>query len=196
MYDMMTISDIEEKILTNIWKPLKQFTYQYKSSEGSTYKQVREVYDKGDGAAVLMYNKVSKRILLTKQFRMPAYINGISDGIVTEVPAGMLDNDNPETCIIREIEEETGYRISTVKKIIDCFMTPGAVTEVTHMFIAEYDESMKVNNGGGLLTEQEDILIFEMGFDDVKINLKNNKFKDAKTIILLQYAWLHNLLEA
>ncbi|NJB84001.1 NUDIX domain-containing protein [Wenyingzhuangia aestuarii] len=190
----MTISDVKEKILANTWKPLKLFSYQYKRSDGNVVKQVREVYDKGDGAAVFMYNKTTKKVLLTQQFRMPAYINGLPGGIVTEVPAGMLDKDDPETCIIREIEEETGYKVPSVTKVRDCFMTPGAVTEITHMFIAEYNESMKVSKGGGLENEQEDILVFEMSFDEVKRSVENNEIKDAKTLILLQYAWIHNLL--
>ncbi|GGF74995.1 NUDIX domain-containing protein [Wenyingzhuangia marina] len=191
----MKISEIKEKVLSNKWKPLKLFSYQYTSTDGRTEEQVREVYDKGDGAAVFMYNKQAKKVLLTKQFRMPAYINGVASGIVTEVPAGMLDKDDPETCIIREIEEETGYRVPKVKKVRDCFMTPGAVTEITHMFVAEYDESMKVAEGGGLNDEQEDIIVFEMGFAEVKKAIENNEFNDAKTLILLQYAWIHNLLE-
>ncbi len=191
----MKISNIKEQVLANTWKPLKLFSYQYFSSKGKTWDQVREVYDKGDGAAVFMYNQQTKKVLMTKQFRMPAYINGIATGIVTEVPAGMLDKDDPETCIIREIEEETGYRVPSVKKVKNCFMTPGAVTEITHMFIAEYNETMKVSNGGGVANEQEDILVFEMTFEEVKRSLKNNEIRDAKTLILFQYAMLHHLLE-
>lgn len=191
----MKISEIKEKILSNSWKPLKLFTYKYTGTDGKEVEQVREVYDKGDGAAVFMYNTTEKKVLLTQQFRMPAYINGVEDGVMTEVPAGMLDKDDPETCIIREIEEETGYRVPKVKKVSECFMTPGAVTEITHMFIANYDKSMKTSKGGGLENEQEDIIVFEMGFTEVKNALENNKFKDAKTIILLQYALSHNLLE-
>ncbi|MGY5351396.1 NUDIX domain-containing protein [Wenyingzhuangia sp. IMCC45533] len=191
----MKISKIQEKLLANTWKPLKLFSYNYTSSQGSVWKQSREVYDKGDGAAVFMYNSKSRKVLLTKQFRMPTYINGISDGIVTEVPAGMLDQDDPETCIVREIEEETGYRVPKVKKVRDCFMTPGAVTEITHMFIAEYDETMKVSDGGGVDNEQEDIIVFEMDFDEVKKSVRNNEIRDAKTLILLQYAMIHQLLD-
>ncbi|MGY5356098.1 NUDIX domain-containing protein [Wenyingzhuangia sp. IMCC45467] len=191
----MKISDIKEKNLSNSWKPLKLFSYNYTATDGKTFTQVREVYDKGDGAAVFMYNTKTKKVLLTKQFRMPAYINGVKTGVMTEVPAGMLDKDDPETCIIREIEEETGYRVPKVKKVRHCFMTPGAVTEITHMFVAEYSDDMKVAKGGGLDVEQEDILIFEMSFKEVKKAIENNEFNDAKTLILLQYAWIHNLLE-
>jgi len=191
----MTIDTIKEKVLSNVWKPIKLFTYNYTSSKGEIYQQTREVYDKGDGAAVLLYNKQTQKIILTQQFRMPAYINGLENGIVTEVPAGMLDKDDPKTCIIREIEEETGYRVPRVKKVRDCFMTPGAVTEITHMFIAEYDATMRVSEGGGLENEQEDILVFEQEFTEVKRSIENNEIKDAKTLILLQYAWIHNLLE-
>lgn len=190
----MKISNIKQKILSNYWKSLKLFSYDYVSVNGDVYKQKREVYDKGDGAAVLLYNSLTRKIVLTKQFRMPAYINGVKDGVMTEVPAGMLDKDNPENCIIKEVLEETGYRISKVTKIADCFMTPGAVTEITHMFISEYNQSMKVNDGGGLVTEQEDILVFEVSYEEVKKMLLNNEIKDAKTLILLQYACMHKII--
>lgn len=191
----MKISKIKEKILSNTWKPLKLFSYQYTRTDGAIEEQIREVYDKGDGAAVFMYNKTNQKVLFTQQFRMPAFINGVDNGVVTEVPAGMLDTDDPETCIIREIEEETGYRVPKVNKVRQCFMTPGAVTEITHMFVAEYDESMKVAPGGGLDSEQEDIFVFEMSFSEVKNKIEKDEFNDAKTLILVQYALIHNLLE-
>lgn len=191
----MKISKIQEKVLANAWKPLKEFVYQYTASDGRIMTQKREVYDKGDGAAVFMYNKECKKVLMTQQFRMPAYINNVGDGIVTEVPAGMLDGDNPESAIIREIEEETGYRIPKVTFVNDVIMTPGAVTEVTHMFLGAYDENMKVSEGGGLADEQEDIVLFEMSFEEVKKSIQNNEIKDGKTLILLQHAWINGLLD-
>lgn len=191
----MKISNIQEKILVNAWKPLKQFVYEYTATDGRVMTQKREVYDKGDGAAVLMYNKHTKKVLLTQQFRMPAYINNFYDGIITEVPAGMLDELNPEKAICKEIEEETGYRVPKVSFVGDVIMTPGAVTEVVYLFTAEYNEHMKVSEGGGLADEQEDILILEMSFSEVKKSIKNNKIKDAKTLILLQHAWINGILE-
>ncbi|MGY6647846.1 NUDIX domain-containing protein [Wenyingzhuangia sp. IMCC45574] len=194
----MKISNIKEKVLANAWKPLKEFVYDYTASDGRVMTQKREVYDKGDGAAVFMYNKTAQKVLMTKQFRMPAYVNNVGngDGIITEVPAGMLDGDYPESAIKREIEEETGYRIQNVDFVCDVIMTPGAVTEVTHMFVATYDENMKVSKGGGLADEQEDIVIFEMSFDAIKKSIRNNEIKDGKTLILLQHAWINGLLDA
>lgn len=192
----MKVSNIKERVLSNSWKPLKEFVYQYIASDGQEMIQKREVYDKGDGAGVLMYNKETKKILLTKQFRFPAYLNKVSNGIMTEVPAGMLDNLNPEQAILKEIEEETGYRVSKVSFICETIMTPGAVTEVVYMYKAEYDASMKVSDGGGVADEQEDILIFEISFDDAKKMVKNNEIKDAKTLILLQHAWINGLLDS
>ncbi|WP_010136453.1 NUDIX domain-containing protein [Ochrovirga pacifica] len=193
----MKIANIQEKILSNAWKPLKEYTYQYTASDGRVMIQKREVYDKGDGAAVFMYNTSEKKVLLTQQFRMPAYVNSVGkgDGIVTEVPAGMLDGQEPEKAIIREVEEETGYRVPKVTFVCDVVMTPGAVTEVTHMFVAEYNDSMKVSKGGGVQDEQEDIILFEMSFDTVKKSILNNEIKDGKTLILLQHAWIQGLLD-
>jgi len=191
----MKISNVKEKVLSKVWKTLKLFTYQYHTIDGTVYEQKREVYDKGDGAALLMYNPSTKKVLLTQQFRMPAYINGVKNGIMTEVPAGMLDKDTPEDCIKREVLEETGYEIKKVTRVMDCFMTPGAVTEITYMFVAEYDETMKVEVGGGLSEEQEEIVIFEESYKEVKKMLINNKVKDAKTLILLQYAFINKLID-
>ena len=190
----MKITNIQEKILSKYWKQLKLFTYQYHSSKGEVYQQKREVYDKGDGAAVLLYNPYTQKVLLTQQFRMPAYMNGVEDGLVVEVPAGMLDQDDPEKCILKEIYEETGYQVRNVTPVFDCFMTPGAVTEITYFFIAEYNDSMKVNAGGGLKEEQEDLLVFEIDYAQIKKMIRNNEVKDAKTLILFQYAYLHNII--
>lgn len=192
----MKVSKIQERVLAHGWKPIKEFIYQYIASDGREMTQKREVYDKGDGAGVLMYNKNAKTILLTKQFRFPAYLNNVSDGIVTEVPAGMLDDLNPEQAILKEIEEETGYKVPSVTFVCDTIMTPGAVTEVVYMFKAAYDETMKVSEGGGVQDEQEDILIFEISFEEAKKMIKNNEIKDAKTLILLQHAWIHGLLDS
>ena len=189
----MKIDNIKERILSDIWKPLKQFTFDYTRTDGRVEEQIREVYDKGDGAAVLMYNKTTKKILLTKQFRMPAYINGVEDGVVMEVPAGMLDEDNPIDCIKKEILEETGYVIDNVTQLYDCIMTPGAVTERVYFFVAEYSEDQKVEQGGGVLDEQEDLILIEKSLEELHQMLLENKINDGKTIILIQHALLNKL---
>lgn len=191
----MKIKNISSKILSNVWKPLKMFQYDYISSKGVQYIQQREVYDKGDGACVLMYHPEQQTVLLTKQFRMPTYINGNLDGIMLEVPAGMLDGDEPLHCIQKEIEEETGYAIPTIRYLGFCFMTPGAVTEKTYFYFAHYTEKLKVSSGGGCANEQEDIVLVTYSKEQIKQMVLDFEIIDAKTMLVLQYALLHNLLE-
>ena len=149
---------------------------------------------KGNGAGILLYNKEQKTIILTRQFRLPAYLNGSETGMVIEVCAGMLDQDHPEQCIIRETEEETGYRIKSVQKIMEAYMSPGAITEILHLFVGEYDSTMKVGDGGGADNEQENIEVLEYSFDETFALIESGEIKDAKTIMLLQYAKINNLV--
>ena len=142
-----------------------------------------------------MYNKETKNIVLIRQFRLPSYLNGNKNGLLIETCAGLLDADDPETCIKKEILEETGYQVEKVTKVFEAYMTPGAVTEQIHYFIAEYTSSMKSTQGGGLHTEQEDIEVLEMPFSEAVSLLNEGKIKDAKTIMLLQYALIHKLVE-
>ncbi|WP_152287181.1 GDP-mannose pyrophosphatase NudK [Flavicella marina] len=183
------------EVLSDNWYTLNKVTFDYLRNDGIWQTQIRESYDRGNGATVFMYNKETQNIVLIKQFRFPSFANGNEDGLLIETCAGLLDEDDPETCIKKEIFEETGYKIQTVKKVFEAYMTPGAVTEQMHYFIAEYSDDMKANNGGGLDSEQEDIEVLEMAFS-VAIELMNNgTIKDAKTILLLQYAIIHKLLE-
>ena len=129
-------------------------------------KQTREAYDRGNGATILLYNKENKTVILTKQFRLPTFINGNESGMMIEACAGLLDKDNPEDCIKRETEEETGYQIKEVRKIFEAYMSPGSVTEILYFFVAEYSASMKVHDGGGVEDEQENIEVLEIKFDD------------------------------
>ena len=131
---------------------------------------------------------------MTKQFRLPSYLNGNKTGMMIEVCAGLLDKDHPEQCIIRETEEETGYRLSTVHKVMETYMSPGAVTEILYLFVGEYDASMKVHDGGGLDAEQENIEVLEYTFDETFTMIQTGEIKDAKTIMLLQYAKINNLV--
>ena len=145
------------EILSNNWYTLRKVTYEYRKKDGSWQTQSREAYDRGNGAVILLYNKESASVVLTRQFRLPTYINGNEDGMLIEACAGLLDKDNPEACIRRETEEETGYKIKDVRKVFEAYMSPGSVTEILHFFVAAYDDDMKVNEGGGMTHEQEDI---------------------------------------
>lgn len=185
---------LETEVLSNNWYTLKKVTYEYLKKDGSWAVQSREAYDRGNGATVLLYNTEQKTVILTRQFRMPSFINGNDTGMLIEACAGLLDTDNPEDCIKRETEEETGYKISAVKKIYEAYMSPGSVTEVLHFFIAAYSKSMKISEGGGIEHEQEDIEVLELGIDKAMEMIETNEIKDAKTIMLLQYVKLYNIL--
>lgn len=182
------------EILSDNWYTLKKVTFNIKKENGETETQSREAYDRGNGAVILLYNTTSKNVILTKQFRLPTYINGNSTGMLIEACAGLLDNDNPEDCIKRETEEETGYKISKVEKIFEAYMSPGSVTEILHFFIAEYSDDMKINDGGGLEEEGENIEVLELEFNKTLSMIDNGEIKDAKTIMLLQHLRLKNIL--
>ncbi|REG98483.1 GDP-mannose pyrophosphatase NudK [Flavobacterium aquicola] len=182
------------ELLSDNWYILNKVTIDYQKKDGEWDTQEREVYDRGNGAAILLYDKRKGTVILTRQFRLPSYLNGNKSGLLIEVCAGLLDEDNPEACIIRETEEETGYRIQKVKKVFEAYMSPGAVTEILHYFIGEYDISMKVNEGGGLANEHEEIEVLEIPFDQAYVMIESGEIKDAKTIMLLQYAKIHNLV--
>lgn len=189
-----TIQIKETKLLSDNWYILNKVTFDYQKSDNSIITQQREVYDRGNGAAILLYNKTNKTIILTRQFRLPTYLNGNENGMLIEVCAGLLDQDEPEQCIIRETEEETGYRITKVQKIMETYMSPGAITEILYLFVGEYDASMKVSEGGGLEHEQENIEVLEMSFDEAYAMIETGALKDAKTIMLLQYAKINQLV--
>jgi len=188
------IKILRTEILSDNWYLLKKITYSYLKKDGVEKTQVREAYDRGNGATILLYNSHRKTIILTKQFRLPTFINGNESGMLIETCAGLLDENNPEDCIIKETEEETGYRIKDVHRIFEVYMSPGAVTERVYFFIGEYSESMKVSEGGGVEGEEENIEVIEMNIDDALEMVENGQIKDGKTIILIQYAKLHNLL--
>lgn len=188
------IQIINTEILSDNWYTLKKVTYRLEKKDGTTETQRREAYDRGNGAVIILYNKISGTVILTRQFRLPTFINGNSTGMLIEACAGLLDQDNPEDCIKRETEEETGYKISKVEKIFEAYMSPGSVTEILHFFIAEYAPDMKINNGGGLEEEGENIEVLELSFDKTLDMVHHGEIKDAKTIMLLQYLRLKNIL--
>lgn len=188
----VNIKNIE--VLSNDWYELNKITFDYLRNDGTWQTQIRESYERGSGATVFLYNNQTKNIILIKQFRMPTFMNGNKSGLLIETCAGLLDKDDPETCIKKEIEEETGFRIPKVTKVFEAYMTPGAVTEQLHYFIGEYRDDMRINEGGGLDEEQEDIEVLEMPFSEAVALLEAGKIKDAKTILLLQYAIIHKLV--
>jgi GDP-mannose pyrophosphatase NudK len=185
---------IEEKILSDNWYILKKITFDYRTSSGDWIRQSREAYDRGNGATILLYNAQNQTVILTKQFRMPSYINGNSSGMLIETCAGLLDKDNAEDCIRKETEEETGFRISQVEKVFEAYMSPGSVTEILHFFIAEYQKEMKVNEGGGAEEEHENIEVLEIPFSVALEMIKTGEIKDGKTIMLLQYAQIQEIM--
>ena len=188
------VKNIIDKIVHNGWATLSEMAFDYKMSAGNWVHKKRESYNRGDGATILLYNKEKQTVILVKQFRVSAFLNGCNSGFVIETCAGMLDKDNPEICVIREVEEETGYKIKAVKKVLEAFSSPGALTEKLHYFMAEYTDEMKVSAGGGLESEQEDIEVLELSFKSALNAIKTGEIEDAKTILLLQYAQLNNLI--
>jgi len=192
MNERIKIKDTQ--LLSDNWYTLNKVTYEYKKKNGEWETHSREAYDRGNGATILLYNKNKKTVILTRQFRLPTYVNGNKNGMLIESCAGLLDKDNAEDCIRKETEEETGYKITKVRKIFESYMSPGSVTEILYFFVAEYNQDMKVSEGGGLEEEQENIEVLELTFDEAYNMIYTGEIKDGKTIMLLQYAKIHNLI--
>ena len=180
----------DTQILSNNWYTLKKVIFDYQHKNGNWIEQSREAYDRGNGATILLFNQLTKTVILTRQFRLPSYINGNPTGMLIEACAGLLDLDNPEDCIRRETEEETGFKIREVKKIYEAYMSPGSVTEILYFFIAEYSKDMKTSMGGGV-DENEDIEVMELSFAKAIDMVASGEIKDGKTIMLLQYLQIH-----
>ncbi|MCE7991377.1 MAG: GDP-mannose pyrophosphatase NudK [Roseivirga sp.] len=187
----ITIHDKE--VLSDNWYTLRKITFDYQRQDGTVQRQDREAYDRGNGSTILLYNKARGTVVLTRQFRMPTYLNGNPSGMLMETCAGLLEKDNAEDCIRKETEEETGYKISHVQKVFEAYMSPGSVTEILYFFVAEYEDHMKVNEGGGA-DEGEDIEVIEIPFTQAMEQIASGEIKDGKTIMLLQYALIHGLL--
>ena len=190
------VKNIKKVLLSDNWYTLNKVVFDYKMPNDQWVEQMRESYDRGNGATVLLYNTKKKTVILISQFRMPTYLNGNESGVMIEACAGLLDGDDPETCVIKEAEEESGFRINSVKKIFEAYMSPGAVTEIVHFYIGEYSESDRVSEGGGLADEQEDITVLEIQFQEALRLVSSGGIKDAKTIMLLQYMELSGLMQA
>jgi nudix-type nucleoside diphosphatase (YffH/AdpP family) len=185
----VVFKDVE--VLANNWGVLKRTTFDYRSSEGEWSTEQRETYDRGNGATILLYDTERRAVLLSRQFRLPVYVNGHPDGMLIESAAGLLDDEDPETAIRREAEEELGVRVGQVEHIFDVYMSPGSVTERLHFYAAPYTPRTRTGTGGGVAGDGEDIQVLDLAFDDAIAMTGDGRIADAKTIMLLQWAALH-----
>lgn len=181
----LNIHVIKDKILSENYFLLRNMTYELTRRDGSVVRHKREVYDRGNGATVLLYNPNKQSVVLVRQFRVATWVNGNSDGMLIETCAGLLDNDAPEVCIRKEAIEETGYQVGEARKVFELYMSPGGVTELIHFFIAEYSEAQRANRGGGV--DDEDIEVLELPFVRALEMVANGEIQDGKAVILLQY---------
>lgn len=190
----MTIADrvrIEAvQTLSDDWYVLKKTTFSFLRSDGIWQKQSRETYDRGNGATILLYDRERRTVVLTRQFRYPAFVNG-HDDLLIEAPAGLLDQATPEERIRAEVEEETGYRVTDVREVFDAFMSPGSVTERLHFFVGAYSTGDRVSDGGGNADEGEDIERLEPTIEETLAMIADGRIRDGKTIMLVQYAALN-----
>ena len=186
--DRIRVKDV--RVLSDNYATVKNTTFEWRRADGQWQTQQRETFDRGNAATILPYNLARRTVVLAKQFRYPAYVNGY-DELMIEAAAGLLDDESPEVRIRLEAEEEIGYRLHDVKKVFEAFMSPGAVTEKLHFFIAEYEPEMKIGDGGGLAHEGEDIEVLELSIDEALAMIADGRICDAKTIMLLQHAALN-----
>jgi len=185
--DRIRVKDV--RLLSDNHYILKSTTFDWRRDNGEWQTQHRETYDRGNGATLLPYNREQRSVVLVRQLRYPAYVNGYDD-LMIEAPAGLLDDAEPEARIRAEVEEETGYRLHDIRKVFEAFMSPGAVTEKLHFFVAEYEPDMKVGDGGGIADEGEEIETVKISIDEALAMITSGLIIDAKTIMLLQYAAL------
>jgi GDP-mannose pyrophosphatase NudK len=186
---------LQTEVLSDNWYTLRKVTFEIEKQDGTKITQSREAYDRGNGAVILLYNKSQNTVVLTRQFRLPTYVNGNEDGMLIEACAGLLEKESPEECIKREAMEETGYEVGEVKKIFEAYMSPGSVTEMLHFFIAEYTPNDLRSTGGGVQEEEENIEVLEIPFKESLAMIEDGRIMDGKTIMLLQYIQVHGLLK-
>ncbi|SFN12813.1 GDP-mannose pyrophosphatase NudK [Izhakiella capsodis] len=189
----LQINLIKNKVLSENWFVLRNYTYELSGPTGCKVCHKREVYDRGDGATILLYNRNKNSVVLTRQFRIATWVNKNPDGMLIETCAGLLDDDSPEECIRKEAMEETGYAVGHVEKLFQLYMSPGGVTEIVHFFAAEYSDALREGGGGGV--EDEQIEVLEMSYPEAMAWVADGRICDGKTLILLQQAqlrgWLH-----
>jgi GDP-mannose pyrophosphatase NudK len=180
--------------LADDWYVLRKYTFLYRRADGREQRLTREAYDRGNGAVILLYSQARRTVVLTRQFRLPAFVNGHPDGMLLEAPAGLLEGETPTDAIRREVEEETGFRIAQVEPVLAAYMSPGSVTERLHFFAAEYSTADRVTEAGGSIAEGEDIELVELTLDAALDMVERGAIVDGKTILLLYHAALKNLL--
>ncbi|MFY9241685.1 MAG: NUDIX domain-containing protein [Polaribacter sp.] len=189
------ITNITSKVISNFWGKLEHVNFDFTFKNGKSVNLTHEVYGKSDGVAILLYNRTSKKVILSKQFRMPVFVAGVNNGFSIEVVGGAMDeNETAETCVIRETKEEVGYRIEKVKKVTTTFLSPGIVKERVHLFVGEYKNEDKTDNGGGLEAENEEIEVLEIFFTEALKMIETEEIIDARTIMLLQYLQINKLI--
>ena len=188
----LNINIIKDKILSENWFLLRNMTYELTRSDGSVIRHRREVYDRGNGATILLYNRHKQTVVLVRQFRVATWVNGNEDGMLIETCAGLLDSDEPEECVRKEAIEETGFEVGEVRKLFELFMSPGGVTELIYFFIAEYNDTQRANDGGGV--DDEDIEVLELPYHRALEMMANGEIRDGKAVILLQYLQTSGLM--
>lgn len=189
------ITNVTKNLVSNFWGKLERIGFDYCFENGNTKNLTFEVYGKSDGVAVLLYNPITKKVILTKQFRMPLYLKNTSHGFSIELVGGALDdNETPEACAIRETQEEVGYKIVAVEKVSTVFLSPGILNERVHLFVAAYSDKDKIDNGGGVAEEDEEIIVLETAFSEALGMIESEEINDARTIMLLRYLQINKLI--
>jgi nudix-type nucleoside diphosphatase (YffH/AdpP family) len=181
---------IQERVLSDDWFVLKKTSFEYLRRDGTWQLQHRETYDRGNGAVLLLFNAARGSVVLTRQFRFPAFVNGSADGMLVEACAGLLDGEDPTVAIRREAQEETGFVVREPRKVFEAYMSPGSVTEKLHFVVAEYEIADRVGSGGGDIAEGEDIEVIEVPLDDAMQMVRTGRIEDGKTIMLLYHVAL------
>lgn len=182
------------EVTSDGWHVLRRTTFTYRRRDGQQVIQQRETYDRGNGATILVYDPVRRTVLLTRQFRFPAYVNEHIDGMLIETAAGLLDDDAPDMAIRREASEELGVTVGHLQHVFDLYMSPGSVTERVHFYAAPYAPKDQAGPGGGIQEEGEDIEVLEIPFDEALAMTSDGRIVDGKTVILLQWAAITHLL--
>lgn len=184
------VTNLQLDVLSDHWYVLRRAEFDYRHRDGTTTREVREAYDRGNGVVILLHDPDARTVLLTRQFRLPIYLNGHPDGMLIEAAAGLLDkaDEDPETAIRREAEEESGVRVGDVQRLFRLYMSPGSVTEHVTFFAATYSHKQRVSSGGGLSAEGEDIESLELALDEAMAMVERGEIDDAKTVLLLQWA--------